>query len=163
MPGFPCDNSGGDFIPDEMYDSVRYTIELKTKELGRYLTKEEVEACFLEDGFDPPDNCYKDAYGDDEGEEGYVRIKFEPKLNQPDDDDKLGNLNQEQISTQQNSTDELQDSEPLSPKMAAYWRIFQEIAQESGVTATLIPQKRVPSTTTKTQFVFLEKGSDSKK
>ena len=158
---FPCDNSGGDFIPDEMYDSVRYTIELKTKELGRYLTKEKVEACFLEDGFDPPDNCYEDAYGDDEGEEGYVRIKFEAKTNQPDED-KLVASNQEQTTTQQNSTDELQDSEPLSPKMAAYWKICQEIAQESGVTATLIPQKRVPSTTTKTRFVFLEKGSELK-
>ena len=161
MPGFPCDNSGGDFIPDEMYDSVRYTIELKTKELGRYLTKEEVEACFLEDGFDPPDNCYEDAYGDDEGEEGYVRIKFEAKTNQPDED-KLVASNQEQTTTQQNSNEELSNSEPLSPRMEEYWSGLKEIAQKFGATATLIPQKQVPSTTTKTRFVFLEKGSELK-
>jgi hypothetical protein len=67
-----------------------------------------------------------------------------------------------QTTTKQNLEDESENSETLSPKMAAYWRICQEIAQESGVTATLIPQKRVPSTTKKTRFVFLEKGSDSK-
>jgi hypothetical protein len=165
MPGFPCDNSGGDFIPDEMYDGVRDTIrtqrqklgrplteeeiaeiyisegleppregycggrtyvdygfnmeefeeeiydevrgkvESKTKELGRYLTEEELEGCFIAEGIEPPLNCYEDAYGDDEGEEGYVRIKFEPKTNQPDED-KLGNSNQEQASTPQTSFEE---------------------------------------------------------
>ena len=223
MPGFPCDNSGDDFIPDEMYDGVRDTIrtqrqklgrplteeeiaeiyitegleppgecysegrtyvdygfnmeefeeeiyhevrgkiESKTKELGRYLTEEEIEGCFIAEGIEPPLNCYEDAYGDDEGEEGYVRIKFEPKTNQPGDDDKLGNLNQEKISTQQNSSEKLTDSQDLSPRMAEYWKLAQQTAQKYGVTATLIPQKRVPSTTTKTRFIFLEKGSDSKK
>jgi hypothetical protein len=67
-----------------------------------------------------------------------------------------------QTPTEQNSTDELQDSEPLSPLMAEYWRIGQQRAAECGVTATLDLPKRVPSTTTKTRFVFLEKGSDSK-
>lgn len=105
MPSFPCDNSD-DFIPDEMYDSVRNTIEEKTNELGRYLTKEEIEACFLEEGFDPPNNCYEDAYGDDKGEEGYVRIKFEARPNQPDED-KLGNSNQDQASTPQTSFEEV--------------------------------------------------------
>ena len=67
-----------------------------------------------------------------------------------------------QTTPQQNSTDELQDSEPLSPRMAEYWKLAQQAAQKFGVTATLIPQKRVPYTTTKTRFVFFEKGSESK-
>jgi hypothetical protein len=46
--------------------------------------------------------------------------------------------------------------------MEEYWKIGQQLAQEFGVTATLDLPKRVPSTTTKTRFVFLEKGSDSK-
>jgi hypothetical protein len=45
--------------------------------------------------------------------------------------------------------------------MEEYWRIAQQRAAEFGVTATLDLPKRVPSTTTKTRFIFLEKGSDS--
>jgi hypothetical protein len=67
-----------------------------------------------------------------------------------------------QTTTQQNPTDELPISENLSPLMAEYWRIGQQRAAEFGATATLDLPKRVPSTTTKTRFVFLEKGSDSK-
>jgi hypothetical protein len=67
-----------------------------------------------------------------------------------------------QTSTQQNSTDESEISEPLSPRMAEYWKLAQQTAQKFGVTATLIRRKQVPSTTTKTRFIFLENGSDSK-
>jgi hypothetical protein len=58
-------------------------------------------------------------------------------------------------TTQQNSQDESDNSETLSPQMAEYWKHLQAIAQEFGVTATLVPQKKVPPTTTKTRFIFL--------
>jgi hypothetical protein len=91
---------------EEIYDEVRDKIESKTKELGRYLTEEEIKGCFIAEGIEPPLNCYEDAYGDDKGEEGYVRIKFEAKPNQPDED-KLGNSNQDQASTPQTSFEEV--------------------------------------------------------
>ena len=63
---------------------------------------------------------------------------------------------------QPNSIEELMALHGITRRMAEYFAGAQRIAQKHGVTATLIPQKRVPSTTTKTRFVFLEKGSDSK-
>jgi hypothetical protein len=58
MPSFPCDNTG-DFIPDEMYDIVRYCIEEKRRELGRDLTQDEIDKCYTDEGFEPPTESYR--------------------------------------------------------------------------------------------------------
>ena len=74
----------------------------------------------------------------------------------PDPLRKLTNHQEEApTTTQQNSTNESTDTENLSPQMAEYWKHLQAIAQEVGATAILVPQKKVPPTTTKTRFIFL--------
>jgi hypothetical protein len=206
---------------EEIYDGVKDKIECKTKELGRYLTEEEIEACFIAEGIEPPLNCYEDAYGNDEGEEGYVRIKFKDKPNkaeendsenpsqlqttppalwmdeddsrcrtimikqyhmekllkknkikaqgedtlthQPDAPVKLQSYSTEDTNgqiiagtqNQPDSIEELMALHGITRRMAEYFAAAQRIAQESGVTATLVPQNKDHSTTPKTRFVFL--------
>ena len=61
MPGFPCDNSGDDFIPDEMYDGVRDTIRTQRQKLGRPLTEEEIAEIYITEGLEPPGECYSEG------------------------------------------------------------------------------------------------------
>lgn len=157
MPSFPCDNSG-DFIPDEMYDSVRLEIETQQKQLGRMLTEEEIAAIYEMDGLEPPGETYPSRnYGDfDEDDE----TSDESTGTEEDASPQVLIENQDeqtvaQTITQQNSENESEDIENLSPRAAEYFRILQQISQKSGVTATLAPQKRDHSTTTKTRFVFM--------
>lgn len=64
----------------------------------------------------------------------------------------------EQINVSTSEHKNPEDIAQLSPQMEEYWRLLQEIAQESGVTATLIPQNKAPTNTVKTRFIFLNKG-----
>lgn len=57
MPLFPADNTE-DIVPDEMYDMVRYTIEMKKRELGRDLTQDEIDKCYTDEGLEPPTEHY---------------------------------------------------------------------------------------------------------
>ncbi|MEN9469325.1 MAG: hypothetical protein RL630_1058 [Verrucomicrobiota bacterium] len=216
MPSFPCDNSD-DFVPDEMYDSVRDEIRTqrqklgrplteeeiaeiyiteglepprevycggrtyvdygfnmeefeeeiydgvrdkiksKTKEFGRYLTKEEIKACFIAEGIEPPLNCYEDAYGDGE-EEGYASMQIDEKPLRAEENESEDSSQSEAIKVPF-SEEALREVEAVSPRAAEYWRGLQAISQKHGINSTFTIRKKPPSDTKKVRFVFLEKGS----
>lgn len=142
MPPFPCDNSG-DLFKEGALELVFEAIEEKEKELGRKLTQEEIDACYREEDVDPPTEVYRTPIEE-----------YDDEL----EDDINPNVKMEQINVSTSEHKNPEDIEQLSPQMEEYWRLLQEIAQESGVTATLIPQNKAPTNTVKTRFIFLNKG-----
>lgn len=157
MPSFPCDNSD-DFIPDEMYDSVRDEIETQQKQLGRMLTEEEIAAIYEMEGLEPPAETYpsrKYVGFDDEDETSDENAATEEDASPQVLIENQDEQTVAQTATQQSSNDQSTDMQDLSPRMAEYWNGLQEIAQKYGATATLAPQKKDHSTTPKTRFIFL--------
>ena len=157
MPSFPCDNAD-DFIPDEMYDSVRDEIRTLRQKLGRSLTEEEIAEIYINEGLEPPREAYRNGmtyvdYGFDMEELEEEAVAEANTDEAPIDETKEQAV--APITTQQNSENELTDIETLSPRAAEYFRILKEISQKSGVTATLVPQNKDHSTTQKTRYVFL--------
>jgi hypothetical protein len=157
MPSFPCDNAD-DFIPDEMYDSVRHEMRELQKKLGRSLTEEEIAEIYNDEGLEPPREVYRNGrtyvdYGFDMEELEEEAVAKANTDEAPIDETKEQAV--APITTQQNSENELTDIETLSPRMAEYWKGCQTIAQEFGAIATLVPQNKDHSTTPKTRFVFL--------
>jgi len=169
MSGLPCDNSQDGFVGDEIYEVVDYYIEEETKRLGRALTTKERNGIYRDYGAPIPTETYSGPLSrlstddEDDGEETVVQAtteaqNIEANPNQPDENESEDSSQSETIEVQF-SEEVLTDSEPLSPLMEEYWNNLKELSQEFGVTATLNLPKRVPSTTTKTRFVFLEKGN----
>jgi hypothetical protein len=156
MAGFSCDNSQDGFVGEEIYELVYEDIANEEKRLGRDLTIKERDKIYRDNGAPIPAEMYFGPYPEDEDEvedspqaaTGEQAIEATPDQTEEDESE--------------DSSNESEISEPLSPLMAEYWQGLKRISEKYGVTATLNLPKRVPSTTTKTRFVFLEKGSDSK-
>ena len=151
MPGFSCDNSQDGFVGEEIYELVYEDIANEEKRLGRDLTIKERDKIYRDNGAPIPAEMYFGPYSDDEDE-----VEDSPQA-------ATGEQAIEVTPDQtEDSSNESEISEPLSPLMERYWQGLKRISEKYGVTATLDLPKKVPSTTTKTRFIFLEKGSESK-
>ena len=156
MPGFPCDNSQDGFVGEEIYELVYEDIANEEKRLGRDLTIKERDKIYRDNGAPIPAEMYFGPYPEDEDEvEDSLQATTEEQAIEATPD-------QAEENESEDSSNESEISEPLSPLMEEYWQGLKRISEKHGVTATLNLPKRVPSTTTKTRFIFLEKGSDSK-
>ncbi len=58
MAGFPCDNSGDDFVGEEIYEVVYYYLEEETKRLGRDLTIKERNKIYRDNGAPIPTEMF---------------------------------------------------------------------------------------------------------
>ena len=156
MPGFSCDNSQDGFVGEEIYELVYEDIANEEKRLGRDLTIKERDKISRDNGAPIPAEMYFGPFPEDEDE-------VEDSLQATTGEQAIeATPDQAEENESEDSSNESEISEPLSPLMERYWQGLKRISEECGVTATLNLPKRVPSTMTKTRFVFLEKGSDSK-
>jgi hypothetical protein len=167
MAGFPCDNSQDGFVGEEIYELVYEDIANEEKRLGRDLTIKERDQIYRDNGAPIPAEMYFGPYPEDEDDvedspqAATEEQAIEATADQTEENESEYSSQSETIEVPF-SEEALSEVEATSPLMAEYWKGLQEIAQKSGINSTLIRRKRVPSTTTKTRFIFLEKGSDSK-
>ena len=156
MAGFPCDNSQDGFVGEEIYELVYEDIANEEKRLGRDLTIKERDKIYRDNGAPFPAEMYFGPYPEDEDE-----VEDSPQATTEEQAIEV-TPDQTEEDESEDSSNESEISEPLSPLMEEYWQGLNRISEKYGVTTTLNLSKRVPSTTTKTRFIFLEKGSESK-
>jgi hypothetical protein len=167
MAGFSCDNSQDGFVGEEIYELVYEDIANEEKRLGRDLTIKERNKIYRDNGAPIPTEMYFGPYPEDEDDvEDSPQAATEEQAIEASADQTEENESEDSSQSETIEVPFLEEAlsevEATSPLMAEYWKLAQQTAQKYGVTATLIRRKQVPSTTTKTRFIFLENGSDSK-